>query len=193
MPYRVCVTYLLRDREGRTEVLLGRKKTGLGVGYHVGLGGKLEPGEGAVEAALREITEESGVVVDRADLDLRGQLLYLFPHREAWSQHSTVFVTRRWTGDPVETDELAPAWHDVDALPLDEMWDDARRWLPGVLAGGRVEHVYSFAADLATVADDRPMTPDDRRPVSSESPTPTRSAPVRVAPGEGGAARPGRP
>jgi 8-oxo-dGTP diphosphatase len=158
MPYRVCVTYLLRERAGATEVLLGRKKTGLGVGYHVGLGGKLEPGETAVDAAVREIAEEAGVTVDVADLDHRGELLYLFPHREAWSQRSTVFVTRRWQGEPAESDELVPAWHDVAALPLGDMWDDARRWLPGVLAGGHVGHEFTFAADLATVASDRPWT-----------------------------------
>jgi len=157
MVYRVCVTYLLREVEGRTEVLLGRKKTGLGVGYHVGLGGKLEGDETPVLAAVREIEEESGVVVDAADLDPRGELLYLFPHREAWSQRSTVFVARRWRGDPVETDELDPAWHDLGSLPLDEMWDDAARWLPGVLAGGRVARTYSFAADLATVESEGPL------------------------------------
>jgi len=157
MVYRVCVTYLLREVEGRTEVLLGRKKTGLGVGYHVGLGGKLEGDETPVLAAVREIEEESGVVVDAADLEPRGELLYLFPHREAWSQRSTVFVARRWRGDPVETDELDPAWHDLGSLPLDEMWDDAARWLPGVLAGGRVARTYSFAADLATVESEGPL------------------------------------
>ena len=49
--YRVCVAYLLREHEGRRQVLLGRKKRGLGTGHWVGLGGKLEPGEGVQEAA----------------------------------------------------------------------------------------------------------------------------------------------
>jgi 8-oxo-dGTP diphosphatase len=151
MVYRVCVTYLLREVEGRTEVLLGRKKTGLGVGYHVGLGGKLEGDETPVAAAVREIAEEARVEVHPADLEARGELLYLFPHRPAWSQRSSVFVTRRWSGEPVETDELDPAWHDLAALPLDDMWDDARRWLPQVLVGGQIAATYTFGADLATV------------------------------------------
>jgi 8-oxo-dGTP diphosphatase len=151
MAYDVCVTYLLREVDGRRQVLLGRKKTGLGVGYHVGLGGKLEGSETPVEAAVREIAEEARVEVHPTDLEARGELLYLFPHRPAWSQRSSVFVARRWRGEPVETDELDPAWHDVDALPLDAMWDDARRWLPGVLAGGHVAATYTFGADLATV------------------------------------------
>lgn len=151
---QVCVCYLLREREGRTEVLLGRKKIGLGRGYFVGLGGKLEPGETAADAAVREVFEESGVTVTVDDLDPRGHLSYHFPHREAWSQESSVFVCRRWQGVPAASDELDPEWFEVAAIPLDEMWDDARRWLPAVLAGGSVRRTFVFGADLATVVDE---------------------------------------
>ena len=152
---QVCVCYLLREAGGRTEVLRGRKKHGLGQGSFVGLGGKLEPGESAVEAAVREVHEESGVRVEAHDLDPRGRLTYLFPHREAWSQESSVFVTRRFVGEPAPSDELDPEWFPLDAVPLTEMWDDARRWLPAVLAGGRVRRTYVFGEDLATVVHER--------------------------------------
>ncbi|UIP58232.1 8-oxo-dGTP diphosphatase [Agromyces marinus] len=151
----VCVCYVLREWEGRTEVLLGRKKHGLGKGYFVGLGGKLEPGETAVEAAVREVHEESGLVVASADLDARGRLRYLFPYRTAWSQVSNVFVVREFAGAPAPSDELDPEWFPLDAVPLAHMWDDAKHWLPGVLAGGRVERTYVFGEDLATVVEAR--------------------------------------
>ena len=151
---QVCVCYLLRERGGRTEVLLGRKKHGLGQGYFVGLGGKLEPGETAVDAAVREVFEESGVRVVATDLEPRGLLTYRFPHRETWSQESSVFVCRRWTGKPAASDELDPEWFDLAEVPLDEMWDDASRWLPGVLAGGSVRRAFVFGADLATVVEE---------------------------------------
>jgi 8-oxo-dGTP diphosphatase len=152
---QVCVCYLLRESGGRTQVLLGRKKHGLGRGYFVGLGGKLEPGEAAVEAAVREVHEESGVTVRAADLEPRGLLTYLFPHREAWSQESSVFVARTFTGDPAPSDELDPEWFALDDVPLDEMWDDAKRWLPGVLAGGQVRRTFVFGSDLSTVVQER--------------------------------------
>ncbi|WP_400993536.1 8-oxo-dGTP diphosphatase [Agromyces sp. GXQ0307] len=150
----VCVCYVLREVGGRTEVLLGRKKHGLGAGNYVGLGGKLEPGESAVDAAVREVEEESGLVVAAGDLEARGRLTYLFPHREAWSQASNVFVVRRFAGDPVPSDELDPEWFGLDDVPFAEMWDDARRWLPDVLAGGTVGRTYVFGEDLATVVDE---------------------------------------
>lgn len=149
---RVCVAYLCRDHKGARQVLLGRKKRGFGIGYVVGLGGKFEPGETAEEAVVREIREEAGVEVAPGDLDRRGDLNYVFPSRPAWSQRSTVFVVRKWAGDPVPSDELDPVWFDVASLPVDEMWHDARFWLPGVLAGGQVSREFSFADDLATVA-----------------------------------------
>lgn len=153
--YQVCVCYLLRERDGVTEVLLGRKKHGLGEGYYVGLGGKLEPGERAVDAAVREVLEESGLVVAEGDLDPRGLLSYHFPSRESWSQESSVFVGRRFAGDPVASDELDPEWFALADVPYDQMWDDAKRWLPGVLAGGSVRRTFVFGEDLATVVTER--------------------------------------
>ncbi|GAA1944953.1 8-oxo-dGTP diphosphatase [Agromyces allii] len=152
---QVCVCYLLREHDGRTEVLLGRKRHGLGVGNLVGPGGKLEPGESATDAAAREVLEETGIRVAASDLEPRGLLTYLFPHREAWSQESSVFVARRWSGEPAASDELEPEWFALDAVPYARMWDDARFWLPGVLDGGTVRRTFVFGADLASVVEER--------------------------------------
>lgn len=149
---QVCVCYLTRrSPDGTRQVLLGRKKKGLGAGNIVGLGGKLEPGESPLDAAVREVEEESGLVVAASALVPLGVLTYLFPHRESWSQESSVFVCSEWAGTPRESDELNPEWFDVASLPVDEMWDDARHWLPGVLAGTPVRATFTFGEDLETV------------------------------------------
>lgn len=149
---QVCVCYLLEtDAAGATRVLLGRKKLGLGEGRYVGPGGKLEAGESARDAIVREVLEEVGLRVDPVQLENRGSLRYHFPHRPSWSQESTVFVCRGWAGEPTPSDELDPEWFLVSEVPLGAMWDDARFWLPGVLAGGTVDREFTFGADLSSV------------------------------------------
>ncbi|MWB98032.1 8-oxo-dGTP diphosphatase [Agromyces seonyuensis] len=154
---QVCVVYVLRERGGRTRVLLGRKREGLGAGRLVGPGGKLEPGETPVQAAVREVREEVGLELDPAHLEARGRLTYTFPTRHAWSQESHVFVCRTSAGEATPSDELDPEWFDLDAVPYADMWDDAARWLPGVLAGGVVRRAFEFAPDLAHVARELPI------------------------------------
>ncbi len=149
--YDVCVVYLLRERaiDGRivTEVLLGEKLTGLGVGKFVGAGGKLEPGESARSAAIREVAEELGVAVNARDLEGISDITYPFVDKDEWSQRSFGFVTRVWAGTPAASDELAPSWFALDDIPFDRMWADARLWLPRALAGEFVEATYYFRSD----------------------------------------------
>lgn len=148
----VCVCYLVRRGRQGDEVLIGRKLTGLGRGKAVAPGGKLEPGETPLEAAVREVAEEVGVRVAPESLDLVGELTYLFPHKPQWSQRSWAFVSRDWTGNPTPSREMAPAFHPIGALPLDEMWGDARHWLPQALKGQRIAATFTFGGDLETVA-----------------------------------------
>lgn len=156
--YDVCVVYLLRDRrvDGQVvaEVLLGEKLTGLGVGKLVGAGGKLEPGESGRAAAVREVAEELGVEVVARDLVAISDITYPFVDKPEWSQRSFGFVTRTWTGIPVGSDELAPHWFPIDAIPFDRMWADARLWLPRALDGEFVDATYAFRADGSLVDSD---------------------------------------
>ncbi len=147
----VCVCYLLREKPTGIEVLLGRKKGGLGEGKLVGPGGKLEPGESAVEAAVREVHEEVGVTVLPQSLTLVGELSYPFTHHPQWSQKSWAFICRDFAGSPAESDELAPSWFPLAEMPYDRMWDDAKHWLPQALGGQFVRATFTFGEDARTV------------------------------------------
>ena len=144
--------------DGR-QVLLGYKKAGFGAGRWVGLGGHLEDGEAAAEAAAREVAEESGLIVAASALTHMASLSFAFPARPAWDQTAEVFVATDFSGQAAESDELIPRWFGVHSLPLDGMWDDARYWLPLVLAGERISASITFADDCATVAAVRPNPP----------------------------------
>ena len=154
MPLRSTSLCLLTRtrRDGTREVLLGHKKTGLGTGKIVGLGGHVEPGESAAEAAVREVKEESGICVAPDSLMLAAQVTFLFPAHPSWDMDVAIFTTAGWAGDPAESEEIRPQWFPVTALPFERMWDDAPRWLPRILAGERLRATFTYAGDNETLA-----------------------------------------
>jgi 8-oxo-dGTP diphosphatase len=149
---RTCLCLIRRRADGGPEVLLGLKKSGFGVGKWVGLGGHIEPGEKPDAAAVREVAEESSLVVAADALQHMASIEFRFPARPSWDQTADVFVTSVYQGEATESDEVAPRWFAEDALPLSLMWDDAKYWLPRVLAGEHVDVRIAFADDCATVA-----------------------------------------
>jgi 8-oxo-dGTP diphosphatase len=155
MPRSTSLCLLTRDGGGDRgrEVLLGHKKTGFGLGKIVGLGGHVEPGESPAEAAVREVKEESGIHVPVGALTEFAHVTFRFPARPSWDMDVVVFASAAWSGEPGETEEIRPQWFPVDALPYDRMWEDARQWLPRVLAGERLAAAFSYAPDCETVAD----------------------------------------
>jgi 8-oxo-dGTP diphosphatase len=130
---------------------LGLKKRGFGQGKLVGLGGKVEPGEALAAAAVRELYEEAGLWVDSDRLDAVARLTFLFPARPDWDHRMHVFIARAWQGELLESNEIEPQWHAIDALPFDRMWDDGRYWLPQALAGQRLAATFVYGEDLETV------------------------------------------
>ena len=148
-----CLCLLTRSTgDGGRQVLLGHKKTGLGCGKIVALGGHVEDGESPADAAAREVKEESGIQVAVGCLREAAQVTFLFPVSPRWDMIAFVFTSAEWTGEAVETPEIRPEWFDVADLPLDRMWDDAKRWLPRILAGERLAALFSYADDCETVA-----------------------------------------
>lgn len=125
------------------EVLLIRKKRGVGAGLYNGPGGKVEPGETPRECATRETREE--VRARPADVTKLGELDFRFGEDPFNYVH--VFRAGALHGTPRETPEADPEWFGVDAVPYDEMWADDRHWLPHLLAGERFRGRFRFDAD----------------------------------------------
>lgn len=117
------------------EVLLGHKKIGFGAGYWNAFGGKVEPGETVEEGARRELLEEAGI--EWVAGEPRGLLTCSFTNGSQLDIH--LFVVTDFRGEPVETEEMHPAWVSLAAVPYDAMWPADRLWFPAVLAGNTVQ------------------------------------------------------
>jgi len=136
---RANLCFIVKDGQ----VLLIRKKRGLGAGKINGPGGKLEPGETALASAIREVQEEVGVTP--LLIEERGVLHFQFV--DGYSLHCVVYVAFDFEGELIETVEATPLWFPLEALPLEEMWADDRHWLPETLRGGSFDGWFVFDGD----------------------------------------------
>jgi 8-oxo-dGTP diphosphatase len=133
--------FVVPPGEGR--VLLIRKKRGLGAGKINAPGGRIDPGERPLDAAIREVQEELGVT-PRA---IRESGMLRFQFVDTYSLLVHVFRADAWVGQPCETDEAIPLWTDIASIPYHEMWADDRLWLPHLLADRRFDGRFIFDGD----------------------------------------------
>ncbi|HXD29080.1 MAG TPA: NUDIX domain-containing protein [Arthrobacter sp.] len=174
----VVLCLLLRGAGTRREVLLGHKLRGFGHGKFVLPGGKIEPGERAVDAAVRELEEETGLVAEPADLADVATIRFTFPASPLSDMHCTVFRAAVFSGTAAPSDELEPVWHPVDRLPVEHMWDDSPRWLQPLLHGGELDAEVVLAEDnLAVARYTAGPRPGPRAPGAGPTPGPTPSTP----------------
>jgi 8-oxo-dGTP diphosphatase len=133
---RATLLFVIRDEK----ILLIHKKRGFGAGKINGPGGKVDPGETALESAVRETFEE--LRIKPLGTEQRGELHFQF--RDGLSLHCTVFLAHDFEGEPQETDEALPFWIPLDAIPYDRMWADDRHWLPLLIRGARFTGYFEF-------------------------------------------------
>jgi len=124
-------------------ILLIHKKRGLGAGNINGPGGRLEPGETPLDAAIREVQEE--LVITPRDIEKCGELFFQFV--DGLSIHCTVFRAAAREGEPRETDEAIPLWVPTDRIPYDRMWADDRHWIPLMLSRTPFRGYFLFDED----------------------------------------------
>lgn len=124
-------------------ILLIHKKRGLGAGKVNGPGGKIEPGETDIEAAIRETQEEIGVT----PLSLSESGVLHFQFADGYSLHCTVFRADNFVGEPIETDEAEPFWSPVSEIPFHQMWEDDVHWFPLMLRRQYFRAYFEFEGE----------------------------------------------
>ena len=125
------------------QILLIRKKRGLGKGKINAPGGKLDAGETPIECAIRETREE--LLIDVQNPEYCGE--HLFQFVDGYSLRVFVYRAEIYSGQPTETDEAVPLWFSLDEIPYAEMWEDDYLWIPLVLERKRFHGSWLFAGD----------------------------------------------
>ena len=131
--------FVIRDGQ----ILLIKKKRGLGGGKINGPGGRLEKGETALDSAIRETQEEIGVTP--LGLEFGGELFFQF--LDDYKLHVSVFTACDCEGDLIETDEAIPQWTDLGKIPYQDMWQDDPYWLPLLVQHKKFRGYFVFDQD----------------------------------------------
>ena len=137
-------------------VLLGeriRVSDGLGQNLLAGYGGKVGDSpkiwnETRAEAMARELLEETrNVHVLLEDLMHMGRVRFLYTHKPQAQLDVSIYLIKRYSGEPEETESMVPRWYNKTHLPADLMFLDNQFWLPLVLDEMQVDAVFSYGPD----------------------------------------------
>lgn len=142
MAAATVATLLFVVKDG--QILLIRKKRGLGAGKINGPGGKLDPGETPLECAIRETEEE--LCVRATGVREVGRLAFQFV--DGMSLYVHVFRGDDIEGVPQETPEAVPLWTPLDRIPFEEMWSDDEYWFDYFLNSQPFLGWFDFDGDL---------------------------------------------
>lgn len=113
--------------EDGDRALLAMKKRGFGEGWWNGYGGKVQEGEDIEKAMLRELEEESGIIAKA--YRKRAVIEFFFKGTDKVVEMH-VFEVSEYSGEPQETEEMAPRWFLKNEVPFDQMWPADRNWMP---------------------------------------------------------------
>lgn len=132
LPYRPCAGVMLIDREGR--VFVGQRLDSTLEAWQMPQGG-IDPGEEAIDAAIRELGEETGVRPDHAELiaEAPEELFYDLPPelvgkvwKGKWRGQRQRWFLFRFTGTDADINIVTAhpefrAWRWSDAADLPAM------------------------------------------------------------------------
>lgn len=106
LPVLHVVAVALVDAAGR--VLLAKRPAGKAMaGLWEFPGGKVEDGETAGKALIRELGEELGIVIELADLSLSATAAHDY---KDFHLNMPLYICRRWQGTPQPREGQALAW-----------------------------------------------------------------------------------
>jgi 8-oxo-dGTP diphosphatase len=129
-------------------VLLGKKHDDaeVGAGTINAPGGKQEPGETALECAVREVPDETGIRIEPTSTLHIATLTAVGPTK---TRIVEVFWTNSFKGELQATAEMVPGWYEASKLPFDQMLGADPYWFERAVRGERFCARITYGTDTA--------------------------------------------
>lgn len=133
----------LRQNDATLMIYRVKKKNDMHHGKWNGLGGKLIPGESPEDCAIREVYEESGLIVK--DMELKGILTFPeFQPGEDW--YAFVFLIEKFNGELIDSPEGLLSWIKNRDLASLNLWEGDRIFLPWLDKQGIFSAKFYYAS-----------------------------------------------
>lgn len=125
------------------KILLQRKSIGkFGEGKWNGPGGKLDPEESPMQGVIREVKEETGLLI--LEPELRGEIDFYFGEKKKPDWTTYIFLVTQFTGEINPNEEGELRWFKLEEIPYGQMWPDDSHWLPPLMIGKTVEGTFWY-------------------------------------------------
>lgn len=143
--FRSMLIYLFNDK---WEVLLWEHQRWIWKWKRNWVWGKLNEWDDFISAAVRELNEETGIVLTKQDLKFMWKIIFTFDDENEWNWENYVYVWKSNQEQLIyDENEFIPKWVDIKDIPYDKMWEDDQYWLPRVLNWEEIEYVFNFGLD----------------------------------------------
>ena len=119
------------DKNRNSTLMIHRvkKKNDYHRGKWNGLGGKFEPGESPEECAVREIEEESGLIIK--NIEMKGFITFpMFDGKEDW--YVFLFTADEYEGELIDSNEGNLDWIPNEKLTELNLWEGDKYFIPWI-------------------------------------------------------------
>ena len=121
---KTVLCYLEKDNQ-YLMLLRNKKKNDINALKWIGVGGHIEEGETKEEALIREVKEETGLVIN--SFIYRGELLFV---NNDFSEIMYLFTSDDFAGNLIECDEGELKFIDKDKIMDLNLWEGDKTFLP---------------------------------------------------------------
>ena len=119
------------DKNRNSTLMIHRvkKKNDYHRGKWNGLGGKFEPGESPEECAVREIEEESGLIIK--NIEMKGFITFpMFDGKEDW--YVFLYTADEYEGALIDSNEGNLDWIPNEKLTEINLWEGDKYFIPWI-------------------------------------------------------------